>query len=162
MNPMIGALTFAMAVALACPSEAGIFTTATRKGNFKSSSTALILVPLDDSGSKSVQFQTFDPDQPMVFLYNVECGVIGPSNSRVTVEIFIDGIQAEPASGTSFVLCTATDTAEYSWAGVVRQSAFTVPLAGTHFLNVYAAGLGGATQWWLGDSSLVVDTGVRP
>ncbi len=130
---------------------------ATRPNNYTDTSTALVAVPLDASANTSLSFTTTARNELVRVIYNAECGVLGPPQSWLTVEVTIDGVQTNPKSGTSFALCTSTDASHYSWVGAVRQAVLRVPTPGSHTVQVLAAGENGVTTWWLGDTSLVVD-----
>jgi hypothetical protein len=73
------------------------------------------------------------------------------------VTIFVDGVEANPKNNTDFALCTASSTTAFQWVGAVRQSTIKVA-AGTHAVTVRVDLLNGATQWWLGDTSLSIET----
>jgi hypothetical protein len=129
---------------------------ATRKGNATGTTTAA--VELDDSHNVSLLFKTTGPNKLVKITYNAECGVVGAVGSWLSVIIFIDGdLQANPQSNTMFALCTADGTDSPNWKGAARQSFITLPTAGTHNVHVQVDLNGGATSWWLGDSSIVVE-----
>ena len=139
------------------PARADTLAEATRTGNFTSSSTSLISVPIDNNGDSSIKVNTIDHDEVFEIIYNAECGVLGPQQADVTIEIILDGHQVDPKSGTHFAFCTATSSTDYSWVGATRQSTFVVPTVGYHTVEVHAAGENGATTWWLGDSALAIN-----
>jgi hypothetical protein len=128
---------------------------ATRVAN-DSDVTTHIFKALDDGGATSLSFSTTGANRLVKITYNAECGVLGTPDAWVSVTILVDGIEANPKNGTDFALCTATSTTDFSWMGAVRQSLITVP-AGSHNVQVLVDLLNGATQWWLGDTSLVVE-----
>jgi hypothetical protein len=70
--------------------------------------------------------------------------------------VLVDGIEANPKNGTDFALCSAASTTTFAWVGAVRQSVTRVT-AGTHTVQIRVDLLNGATNWWLGDTSLVVE-----
>jgi hypothetical protein len=82
--------------------------------------------------------------------------VLGPPQAWVAVTVFIDGIEGNPKNGTDFALCTADSTSTFEWVGAVRQSSLKVG-PGTHKLQIRVDLLNGATAWWLGDTSLIVE-----
>ena len=144
--------------AWAPPAEAYVLNYATRVGNYTSDSTSLIDVPIDSLGDVKLGFAA-DVGDLIQITYNAECGVLGPPHSRVSIEIVIDGQEADPASGTGDAFCTAVSSTDYAWTGAVRESFYTVATNGPngeHTVEVRAIGLGGANKWWLGDSSLIV------
>jgi hypothetical protein len=130
---------------------------ATRTGN-ESATNSHFFVDLDNSGHTSLAFSTTATNRLIKITYNAECGVLGsPQSSWVSVTILVDGVQANPASGTLFGFCTAMSTTGYQWSGETRQSLITVPNIGTHSVQVLVDLNNGATNWWLGDSSIVVE-----
>jgi hypothetical protein len=125
---------------------------ATRHGNANAATTH-VFVPLDDTGNTSHNFTT-DADNALVKItYNAECGVVPVGWLAVT--ILVDNQQANPASGDLFALCTGSNN--YNLTGAVRQSLIKVPAQGNHFVQVLVDRKGGSTNWWLGDSSIVVE-----
>jgi hypothetical protein len=122
---------------------------ATRKGNW----TGVGGVPLDDAQHLALSFDTTTTGV-LKITYNAECGVVG-SSGWGSVQIWVDGQQADPFSGTSFAFCSAEGN-NYHFVGAVRQSLISVPI-GTHVVEVTANGVGGVSKVWLGDSSIVVE-----
>ena len=134
---------------------------ATRVGNYTtapaSSGTA---VPLDAQGHTSLSFKTKSTDELVRIVYNAECGVLGSTEAWLSVVITVDGVATDPASSMSFALRTSNGTGStgtFQWTGAVRQSTYVVPSPGTHAVQVILFGANGATELWLGDTSLVVD-----
>jgi len=148
-------LFMAIAVTSSIASAETLKTFATRAGNLFSTNSHFFIA-LNNSGATSVSFSTAAPNRVMKITYNAECGVLGASG-WLSATIFVDGVQANPASGTSFALCTAESTSTFHWAGAVRQSMITVPGPGVHTVQVLIDLNAGATEWWLGDSSIVVE-----
>jgi hypothetical protein len=132
-----------------------LLTFATRSGN--ASGPGSSFVALDDVGTTTLWFPTFVNNIAVKITYNAECGALGPLGSWVSTTIFVDGIEANPKSGQSFALCSSDGTGANDWKGAVRQSLITVPAMGAHNVRVRVDLNGGATQWWLGDSSIVVE-----
>ena len=128
---------------------------ATRARNSSGSSSQL--VPLKDNGSTDLTFRTTGPNKTVKITYNAECASGGPTDSWVSVTVLVDGVQANPRSGTSFALCTSLGNGAFDWKGAVRQSLITVPGAGGHVVQIRVDPNGGATFWELGDSSIVVE-----
>jgi hypothetical protein len=161
MNRIMSVLTFAVGAAAAMPATAqflDMITYMTRKGNFTSTSTAWVNVPLDEAGDTKLYFANA-AGLPLRVIYNAECGVKGPPQSHVAIEILVDGKPTNPASGSDFAFCTATSTDHYNWLGATRQSTFEAPNDGDlHYIEVRAIGVNGPTEWWLGDSSVVLAT----
>jgi hypothetical protein len=96
-------------------------------------------VPLADNGSTALAFKTSAANQKIIIRYNAECQ--GGSVGWVSVSIFVDGVQASPASGSDFALCTGT-----GYSGALRQSIYVVPASGAHSATVQAQGGGGNTS----------------
>jgi hypothetical protein len=140
----------------AFPAKATILVTASRANNF-STTTTPSLIPLSNSGATSIKFTTTKANTKIRIIYNAECGVLGASNTWLSVTVRVDGVEANPASGTDFAFCTATSTTNFTWIGATRQSIITVPAVGTHTLTVQGDLNFGATEMWLGDTSVVVD-----
>ena len=112
---------------------------------------AVVTVPLTDSGSLGLAFSTSADRQKVVIRYNAECGAFG--SGWLSVSILVDGVQANPASGTDFAMCTNT-----AYVGALRQSTFTVPTAGAHSVTVTAQSVSSsAPSWRLDDTSLTVE-----
>jgi hypothetical protein len=128
---------------------------ATRSGNQTGNGPAL--VALNNGGATGLAFSTPGPSKLIKITYNAECASLGPAGGWVSVTIFVDGVQANPASGTAFALCTQPVSGAFVWTGAVRQSLITVPVAGGHLVQVRVDINNGATTWWLGDSSIVVE-----
>ena len=144
------ALTAAVAVmGGASAAKAYILAIATRAGAFTGNAT-VTTIPLTDSGATALAFKTGAANQKVVIRYNAECQ--GGSSGWVSVSIFVDGVQASPASGTDFALCTGGD-----YVGALRQSTFVVPTAGAHSVTITAQAAGGGSSWRLDDTSLTVE-----
>jgi hypothetical protein len=137
-------------------SAAPILASATRTAAFLSTSTTPVSIPLRESGAKSLKFDTTVANQKVVIIYNAECVVAAPRGSWLSISILVDGIEAEPSSGTDFALCSAVDAGGQTWSSVVRQSALKVPAIGSHTVTILAHLLAGSGSWRLDDSSLVV------
>jgi hypothetical protein len=154
-------LTLALAVILAVAalgataSAETLLAFATRANN-ASDVTTHVAVPLNGNGATSLSFTTKANNKLIKITYNAECAAAGPAGTWVSVTILVDGVEANPQSGTLFGFCTSNGSA-FQWAGAVRQSLITVPALGTHDVQVIVDLNAGATQWWLGDTSLVVE-----
>jgi hypothetical protein len=146
----------AIAVLSATASAEVLAASATRSVN-DTSTTTHVFKSLNNAGATSLSFTTAAANKLVKITFNAECGVLGPSQSWLSTTILVDGVQANPASGTAFALCTASSTSAYNWTGAVRQSLITVPAAGAHTVQVLIDLNNGATNWWLGDSSIVVE-----
>src|SRR5438270_10796494 len=111
---------------------------ATRHGNLVGAGTG-VAVALNDSGATSITFSTGTQINRLIKItYNAECAVVGPNQAWVSVTVLVDGVEANPASGRGFALCTAgpNGLSYYQWTGAVRQSLIKVPTAGTHTLQI--------------------------
>ncbi len=128
---------------------------ATRVSN-DSDFTTHVFKALNDAGATSLGFSVAGTANKLIKItFNAECGVLGPPGSWISVTILVDGMEANPKNGTDFALCTATSTTTFSWVGAVRQSLITVA-PGSHNVQVLIDQIG-STQWWLGDTSIVVE-----
>jgi hypothetical protein len=114
-----------------------------------------VVIPLTDSDSRALAFNTATPGQTVVITFNAECQVKG--GGYVSVVIDVDGVAANPASGTNFALCTTAPGDAFQPVGAVRQSVFMVPNAGAHSVRVSARGVNGPAGWQLDDTLLVVE-----
>ena len=153
-------LTLALAVILAVAalgttaSAETLLTYATRALN-SSDTTTHVAVPLNDNGATSLSFTTKANNKVIKITYDAECTALGPAGSWISVTMLVDGVEADPKSGNFFALCTSNGAGP-QWTGTVRQSLIKVPAAGVHNVQVIVD-LNGATQWWLGDTSIVVE-----
>src|SRR5262245_55128465 len=125
-------------------SAAPILASATRTAAFLSTGTTPVSIPLRESGAKSLKFDTTVANQKVVIIYNAECVVAAPRGSWLSISILVDGIEAEPSSGTDFALCSAVDAGGQTWSSVVRQSALKVPAIGSHTVTILANLLAGS------------------
>jgi hypothetical protein len=154
---LIIALFVAVATMAASASAEALKTFATRAGN-ESGTNTHFFVDLDNSSHTSLAFNTSVRNGLIKVTYNAECAVLGPPQSWLSVTILIDGVQANPASGTFFGFCTSLPNgADFQWTGATRQSLIRVPNTGTHVVQVLVDLNNFATTWWLGDSSIVVE-----
>ena len=76
----------------------------------------------------------------------------------MSVQVTVDGQPANPNAGTDFAMCTANNSLDNNFVGATRVATFVVPTKGQHTVAVQGAGMG-ATEWWAGDSTLVVSAG---
>ncbi len=150
------AVMIAMAACQITASASTIKVIATRTNNDTNTTTGVLKV-LTQGGATSVNFNTTASSSLVKITFNAECGVLGTPQAWVAVTIFVDGIEANPKNNTDFALCSANSTSTFEWVGAVRQSTIRVG-AGTHAVTVRIDLLNGATQWWLGDTSLAVET----
>jgi len=154
-NIAIAALAAVIAIASSASAES-LLQYATRSGNANNSTTH-VLAPLTDSQATFLTFSTTAANKVVKITYNAECGVLGIYPSWQSVTVLVDGVEASPASNTAFAFCTATSTTNFTWTGAVRQSLIKVPAKGLHTVQIVIDLDGSATEWWLGDSSLVVE-----
>ncbi len=155
-----GILLLAVVVAIAAcqiTASASTIRLITTRTNNDTDVTTGVLKALTQSGATSVPFSTTATSSLVKITFNAECGVLGPPQAWVAVTIFVDGIEANPKNNTDFALCTAQSTTAFQWVGAVRQSQIHVA-AGKHVVTVRIDLLNGATQWWLGDTSLSIET----
>jgi hypothetical protein len=143
---------------------ASILAAATRTDAFVSISKAEIPIPLKNNGVTELLFMTSVNNQSVKITYNAECVVTGTRGKWLSVRILVDNVEADPASGHDFALCTAVDKTGSTWIGATRQSVFKIPAAGMHTVKVMGrlnvGLLGGGGTWRLDDSSLVVETSI--
>jgi hypothetical protein len=138
--------------------EDEILASTTRRENFFTGGTSEIQLPLRDDGATALRFQTTKNDQLVKMTYNAECGVFGAARGRaVSVRITVDHVEAQPASGSDFRMCTAVDETGNTWVAATRQSLIRVANAGKHVVRVFGRLLTGAGAWSLDDTSLVVE-----
>jgi hypothetical protein len=149
---LVGAIIAFQAIA----SASTIRTVVTRTQNDTATTTG-IFKALTQGGATSVTFSTTVASSLVKLTYNAECGVLGTPQAWVAVTIFVDGIEANPKNNTDFAMCSADNTTTFEWVGAVRQSTIRVA-AGTHKVQIRVDLLNGATQWWLGDTSLAIET----
>src|SRR3954447_16416596 len=116
-----------------------------------------VIVPLTDSNSTELVFNTVANGQTVVITFNAECKVVGGGYLAVVIDV--DGQPANPRSGTDFALCTTAPGDALQPVGAVRQSVFVVPNAGAHSVRVTARGVNGPASGGgqLDDTSLVVE-----
>jgi hypothetical protein len=154
-----GVLALAVAMATAGASAETLRASATRLSN-DTGNTSGVLKPLDDAGHTSLAFKTSASNSLVKITYNAECAVLGTGPQEwVTVSVFVDGVQANPQNGDDFALCTTLPNGvDFQWVGAVRQSLIKVPSIGTHNVQIVVDLNAGATEWWLGDTSLVVES----
>jgi hypothetical protein len=148
-------VVLAMTAMAATASAESLLSFATRTGNVLGTSSQLIA--LADNGSNSLAFQTTGPNKIVKITYNAECAAGGPADAWVSVTVLVDGVEANPRSGTGFALCASLGDGAFNWKGAVRQSIIAVPAAGVHVVQIRVDLNQGATVFSLGDSSIVVE-----
>ena len=156
-------ITTALVVALAfgalatSASAERLRASSTRAGNLTSTNTHFFADL--GNGKTSLSFNTSAANSLIKVTYNAECAVLGPPQSWLSVTILVDGVQMNPASGSLFGFCTSLPNGtDFQWTGATRVSLKTVPAIGTHTVQVLVDLNGGANTWWLGDSSIVVES----
>ena len=150
-------LALAFAALTSSASAERLRASSTRAGN-ESSTNTHFFADLGN-GKTSLSFNTSVANSLIKVTYNAECAVLGPPQSWLSVTILIDGVQMNPASGTSFGFCTSLPNGtDFQWTGATRVSLRTVPTTGTHVVQVLVDLNNGATTWWLGDTSIVVES----
>jgi len=121
-----------------------------------SSSTAEMGVPITASGGKELTFTTTDPDQVVKLTFNALCAVTAARGRWLGIRITVDDIEAQPAAGYNFALCSSVEPFLAHFASGYRQSVITVPDPGTHKVRVFAK-MSSAASWGLFQISLVVE-----
>jgi hypothetical protein len=144
---------FAASDAFASKYLAGTYSTI----GFLGSSTSDLYVPVATSGATALAFTT-TKTQRLKITYNAECMVKAERGVWLSLRIEVDGVEANPASGTDFAFCSAVDSAGNTFDSALRQSVITVP-AGPHMVRIKGRLMGGPGTWWVDDSSLVVEAG---
>jgi hypothetical protein len=130
---------------------------ATREDVYQSTSTdPLILLPLKDNDATVLNVSTSQANERLKVTYNAEC-VLAAAGKTVQVFIFVP--DAAVADSTTDVFCGSVDMTGKTWAGTLRQSAVTIPNAGSHAINVQGFMNTGPGTWRLNDSALVVTRG---
>lgn len=135
--------------------KADVLATATRTNLTAGGGGGFVTLPLTDRGARALAFTTAAPGQKVVITFNAECEVRG--GGFLTLTVNVDGVEAAPASGTNFALCSSPPGNVVDQpTGAVRQSVFVVRTAGTHSVRVDAALSVASGGWQLDDTSLVV------
>jgi hypothetical protein len=124
-----------------------------RSAGFQSTSTSEVAVPLKDNGVKSLKFTTTTANQRVIITHSSDCVINGPRGRWLSVRVLVDRIEADPASGHDFALCSAVKPG-YITAGF-RQSTIVVPTPGEHEVRLYGRA-SGAASWALYRQWLVV------
>lgn len=151
---LVVALAFA---AIATNASAERLRAASARANNQSGTNTHFFADLGN-GKTSLSFNTSAANSLIKVTYNAECAVLGPPESWLSVTILIDGVQMNPASGTFFGFCTSLPNGtDFQWTGATRVSQKTVS-AGTHVVQVLVDLNNGANTWWLGDTSIVVES----
>jgi hypothetical protein len=85
--------------------------------------------------------------------------ISGEGNWRVddsSLGMEVDGVEAAPASGFDFALCSALGPKDTNNSQEFRQSVITIPNAGVHHVQVFARG-SDIGDWELAPGSMVVE-----
>jgi len=154
----IAIAVFMAVVALGSSASAETLAASATRVSNDSDVTTHVFKALNDAGATSLAFKTGSANRLVKITYNAECGVLGPTGTWISVTILVDGVEANPQNNIDFAMCTSTGTGSFLWVGAVRQSLIRVPAAGTHNVQIVVDLVAGATNWWLGDTSLVVET----
>ena len=123
---------------------------------FLSSSTTEVAVPIISGGGTALQFSTAKSNQQVKLSYNALCAIMGERGRWLGLRLVVDGVEAAPASGFDFALCSSVAPLNYYYFTGFRQSVITVPNAGIHNAQVFARASGMA-NWYLGQQSLIVE-----
>ena len=131
---------------------------ATRRAD-DTGTTSGVFKPLTDGGATSVTFSTGATNRLIKISFSAECAVLGTGPQQwVATVILVDGVEAEPAQGGDFAFCGTTDSgAHFQWTGSAEVRLITVPSIGTHTVQIQVLLGGGATEWWLGETALVIE-----
>jgi hypothetical protein len=128
----------------------------TNDGGVQANTAAEAQVPLKADGSTALSFKTTASNQVVKLSFNSSCFVAAPRSTWLGVRVTVDDIEADPAVGYEFALCTAVESGYYWYYSGLRQSVITVPAAGTHTVRVYARPSDTAT-WGVYDVSMTVE-----
>ena len=110
-------------------------------------------IPLQDNGSDIKTFNLVGGGKDgFVLEYGGECMVQGPTGSKLTITILIDGKPTKPDSGTAF--CSSTSPDQPTYMSVIRRTLVKVT-AGPHSIQVVGTGIG-TTLWQVQDTVLTV------
>jgi hypothetical protein len=123
---------------------------------FSSSSTVEVAVPIKTGGGTVLQFTTAKNNQLVKLTYNGVCGVEGVRGHWLGLRIEVDGVEAAPASGFDFALCSAVAPLSFYSSSGFRQSVIAIPNAGVHKVRVFAQ-MSDAANWSLQQQSLTVE-----
>src|ERR1700704_3848759 len=105
---VLAVAVFVAMTAMATSASAESLLAFVTRANNAAASTTNVLVPLGNLGATSLAFTTTAAHKVIKISYNAECGVLGPAGSWLSVTVLVDGSEVNPASGTSFAMCTAT------------------------------------------------------
>ena len=72
------------------------------------------------------------------------------------LRIEVDGVEAAPASGFDFALCSAVAPLSFYSSSGFRQSVIAIPNAGVHKVRVFAQ-MSDVANWSLQQQSLTVE-----
>jgi hypothetical protein len=156
-NKKLAAVVAALVMAASSvPAHATILATATYIYDFYSGTSSSV-VPLNNDGTTAVPLRTSKTNTKVRIIFNAQCGVLGSTGATLSATILVDGVQANPASGTSFAFCSAPSSWFWSLSGASRQSLINVPAIGAHNVTVRADLNYGASYMDIDAISLVVD-----
>jgi hypothetical protein len=115
-----------------------------------------VSVPLLSNGGTALEFTTTEDNQQVKLTYSGWCALHGERGRWLGLRMEVDGIQAAPASGFDFALCSSVAPNDYYFHSGFRQSVITIPKPGVHHARVFAR-MSGTADWLLGPRSLVVE-----
>lgn len=134
----------------------GFLASAVNNFGFLSSSTVEVPVPLLSNGDTSLEFTTAQNNQQVKLTYNAQCAVYAERGVWLGLRMEVDGVEAAPASGFDFALCSALGPKDTNNSQEFRQSVITIPNAGVHHVQVFARG-SDIGDWELAPGSMVVE-----
>jgi hypothetical protein len=100
--------------------------------------TAEVAVPIKSGGGTTLQFTTTKNNQLVKLTYNATCRIGGARGNWLGIRIEVDGVEAAPASGYDFALCSSLAQDRDNYASGFRQSVISIPSTGTHKVRVFA------------------------
>jgi hypothetical protein len=115
-----------------------------------------VAVSLLPNGKTRLAFKTTAQNQQVKLTFNAKCGVRADRGTWLGIRIEVDGVEAEPASGYDFALCSALSSNVMRRIIGYRQSVITVPAAGDHTVRVFAKPSASA-RWQLAEITMVVE-----
>lgn len=114
-------------------------------------------LPLTPGNATTVNFNIpGNKRERIVITYTAHCSVAGPKLGFADIDIEVDGNEIAPTDVTGDVFCSADDTLAND--SLVHATIIGVKTlqAGNHTVQVFATATGGATEYQIGSSTLVV------
>lgn len=152
---LAAALALLLSIGLPTAAHADILKAVTFALDASGSSRALM--PLTSAAATSISFSVpGNQSKKIAFTYSASCGAAGPVNGFIDIDIVVDGLEISPTntSGESFCSVDQTEALDtLARATIIGVKSLT---PGQHTVEVYAEALGGATQFQLGYTTLLI------